>query len=113
MELGPIQKAWVKSLREHPERQTTGMLGRKHGNSYMACCLGELIITECRIKKRKFPFQTDILVDKSPTILFSSYERLGLISESGAARKLFGLSGDTQKFATLAAANDKGLTWPQ
>jgi hypothetical protein len=43
MILGPIQKAWIKALREHPELQTKGQLGIKSGNEIIGlCCLGQL-----------------------------------------------------------------------
>jgi len=119
MELGKIQKAWIKSLREHPERQGKSQLGMKHGNSYKACCLGELLLTSCRIKKKAFPFNVvGELRDKTPDdekgclgFLGNSWKKLGLKSDRGCGDKLVVVKG--KNYSNLASANDNGATWPE
>lgn len=51
MELGTIQRAWVESLKAHPERKMTGRLGQREGLDYKACCLGELLVIGCPMLK--------------------------------------------------------------
>jgi hypothetical protein len=115
MKLGPIQKAWLKSLREHPERQCSGKLGQKFNKNYLACCLGEALITYCKMKKRRIPFTGEgILIDGSndrTSYLSSSFEKLGLISSSGMSHSPFYINNE--EYYGLASANDNGVTWPQ
>lgn len=98
---GPIQTAWLKSLREHPERQTTKVLGYRTNGAYKACCLGELglIAGVCT-----FDSNGTLCCDGSRTILLN-YTGLGLRSPNGRQTK----------FAepTLAVMNDFGKTWPE
>lgn len=60
MELGPIQKAWVQSLREHPERQMRYVLGKGTPDNYTACCLGELHIIGCKMLNKPLLFETQL-----------------------------------------------------
>ena len=110
MELGKIQKAWVKSLREHPERQCKNRLGYKEGSSYRACCLGEGLLTVCRMNKKKLPFLiTGEISDKiNRDCLQFSYKKLGLLDDNGRCE---GLKYNDQQ--SLAQLNDNGYTWTE
>lgn len=116
MELGKLQKAWVESLRKHPERQTPNTLGfKENNNSYRACCLGELLCVSYKIKKKKMPFNEDGLLEEkggSNISLFESFIDFGLKNSTG------GFFDSTvyyknRTFISLAEMNDGGLTWPE
>lgn len=121
MKLGKLQKAWIENLRKYPERQTINILGEKVGNSYKACCLGELLITSCRLKSKRFPFNDKgELVDGtnafSDSILHKSYSSFGLKDRQGSFNPgaFFGgvkIKGYVKHFASLANMNDNGVTW--
>lgn len=104
MKLGPIQKKWVKSLKENGHRQMTRRLGEKKGSEYTACCLGELglIAGVCRFDKHG-----GLREKKSDNYrtLYESYESLGLNSPIGE----FNIT-DTET-SSLAHLNDDGHTW--
>ena len=102
MELGPIQKQWIRNLREHPERQASAFLGYVKGNDIKMCCLGQLLYCvkgdsclneEGRIK--------DGPVHKAS--LVSSYEELGL--RDGLGSSVVGRN--------LSELNDFYKTWPE
>ena len=104
MKLGPIQKKWVKSLKENGHRQTTRRLGEKTKNDYTACCLGELglIAGVCRFDNHGILREKGS--DNSET-LYDSYESLGLNSPTGE----FDIT-DTE-FSSFALLNDNEHTW--
>ena len=122
MELGVIQKAWIKSLRENPERQIDGILGRKDDdsdeNEYQACCLGELLCVKARLENKPLPFdEHGCIRDTADTKDFSyfapnlhelehSYKELGLYSAEGDIN-----CDDLKGFSDLAGANDNGIKW--
>lgn len=115
MELGPIQKAWVDNLRKHPERQATGFLGRGIPESYTACCLGEGLVTYCKMKNIKLPFIDGFIIDfnedknlKSDCILDFSYKELGLRTSTG---RIIGKHLNNRTY--LTQANDSGVSWPE
>lgn len=101
MKLGPLQKKWVKSLKEHPERQQKNALGKGNEEKYTACCLGQagLIMDTCY-------FRGGILVERgslSGAVLTESYKKMGL-------RSCVGFIDDTNK--SLAGLNDDNYhTW--
>ena len=101
-EFGPIQKQWLKNLKEHPERQYKEALGVKPvGSSYEACCLGELALLAGVAH-----WSEGILFcgeDKETTGMY--YEKLGLRSGVGSPK-----SGHHSSLATL---NDDEMTWPE
>ena len=103
MELGPIQKQWLQSLREHPERQLKFQLGRqKEDGIYKACCLGELglIAKICH-------WDNDNLNDETGALSnLQTFEKVGLRSQWGMAQ-----IGSTKP--PLAALNDEHMTWPE
>lgn len=128
--LGPLQKLWLKNLKEHPERQTSDVLGNREvnttSNKYMACCLGELHVCHARLHKKKLPFVFDRIQDgNSDSELQNSFSKYGLFGNSGAARYPVEIEfssvydQDTVKkirkrrFIGLAAMNDAGVPWKQ
>ncbi len=118
MKLGKYQKAWIKSLREHPERQTDGILGCRTDDDYKACCLGEALMTLARVGKKKLPFFNDKICDShigNDILLEESYNKIGLKDDGGTFLNGFSLpskvSSDMEKITTLAGANDNGYSW--
>lgn len=105
--LGPIQKKWLKSLEQHPERQMSQALGTKLSDgTYQACCLGEggLIAKVCEWKEDG---KLKTIGGSSTGILDGeSYRALGLLDEWG--RRL-----DDDERYSLQTLNDSGKTWPQ
>ena len=128
MELGTLQKAWVKSLRENPDRQMNSRLGKQNevvnaefDEPYHACCLGELKMVHCRLNNLPIVFDKDgFLRDgkdkdiKSKTYLSGSYEQFGLHSSYG---KIIGEQIKhrvrEKSYDSLALANDSGVTWAE
>ena len=111
MELGPIQKAWLKNLREHPERQMQDQLGRlTPDGGYEACCLGEALLTLHRAQGTEDSDmfnRDDTLYDHNAMdTLESSYDELGLHDETGSF-----LHERLDDEASLAEANDAGYSW--
>lgn len=128
MELGPLQKEWVQSLRDHPERQMSHSLGRKseQGEGYKACCLGELHVIACR-KKGVEPFSNKGRIrDAKPdndeyqdpyAMLEASWEEYGLIDNSGrflkAIEPKLELANTHKEITRLAQMNDSGYNWTE
>lgn len=115
MELGPIQKAWLASLKEHPERQYVGALGRKEegGDNYQACCLGEggLIAGVCEWADSGGLIIKDIYVPGSAThrgfyLSGNAYRELGLYGPKGEHRDS---PDDLDK--SLSGLNDAKKPW--
>ena len=115
-ELGPLQKMWVQSLREHPERQMGGQLGEvtKTGD-YKACCLGELLICASNIGLATKDFKPgyDIKDTTNAKVIASegylsakTAEIVGLHTYAGAL-----LTGNLEGNYSLASANDNGVSW--
>jgi len=108
-ELGTIQKEWIKSLREHPERQMKARLGEGSEDNYRACCLGEWCVVYNRMRGLPAPFKDGKII--------SSNERLDgdttLIGEHGVC--FYSPSGliMTPGASSLSYMNDSGKTWPQ
>jgi hypothetical protein len=121
MELGPVQKDWIKMLREHPERQHKNYLGFKIGDSENYCCLGQLLVCYIKhnnLKEENYFNEEGRLID-NPTDVgnshhypYDSYEKLGLFDSEGVFKvSSFFKSG--QRFKSLSDANDSGATWPE
>lgn len=108
--LGPLQREWIKSLREHPERQESEQLGSGNLNDYTACCLGELLVCAHRVLPNfPSPFKNGHIVDSdSKAYLSFSFERFGLFNSTGSID-----NGSIGGYFTLAYANDHGVTWPE
>lgn len=125
MGLGPIQKEWVKSLREHPERQIEGQLGLKteDGKDYKACCLGEGLCVLLRLEGLDpllhFRSSDNLLLDNSEHnyLLDGTAKRLGLHNGRGALKD--GSDGEEELRRitgsySLSGTNDSGkMTWPE
>lgn len=107
MELGPLQKAWVKELREHPERQLVGFLGKGSVSHYKACCLGQLHVCA----KGSEAFEGGIIEDSSEDSLFDSFEKYGLFTCNGAFVNSVIIKD--AEYCSLALMNDNGLSWPE
>lgn len=104
-EFGPIQEQWLKSLEEHPERQTSFRLGTRYlDGSYKACCLGELglIAGIC-----EWSGSTLIVKEssRSSALLDGVYEQVGLRSSNGSPSNF--------NFKNLSVMNDQMDTWPE
>lgn len=114
-ELGPLQKEWVKTLREHPERQHTGSLGYKDGDIWNLCCLGQLLVLAKG--ESVLSYLGNVYCNSSSTQLEKYYGDYGLKDEEGRfyddnGHSISSLIGGTH-FFSLADANDGGLTWPE
>lgn len=123
--LGPVQKAWIQSLKENPERQIQRRLGVKHQDgSYSACCLGEggLIAGVCRWDG---PRLVDIQLNNEQSLDGTTFAALGLRSPTGRAKdepyagQSFTYSDDGRRhiigFPSLADMNDASadtFDWP-
>ena len=118
--LGPIQKEWIRRLREHPERQTEGMLAAKVGDSYKACCLGEGLLTLCEANKIepmwKTRFDSDTVYLHSVTpeddeeyhvLKRNDFEGLGLRDQNGSFEEAL------ENYACLTEMNDDGVSWSE
>lgn len=129
MELGPIQKMWIQSLREHPERQMTCRLGKgKSADDYKACCLGELLFCFCERKFDTVFHKTNpedenfLMYDIDPIsrerndhrgILIGSWDELGLFDHYGSFKGTARLQLGEKQCSSLSGANDNGVTWPE
>ncbi len=114
MELGPIQEAWLQSLEQHPERQTTRMLGHGTPENYKACCLGELLVVACALQGKPSPFEfgSNRITDGTYTAtLPESAHDLGLKNGLGGLKVL--LSKEGKDYWSLSQMNDEGFTWSQ
>lgn len=119
LSFGPIQKAWLKSLRKNPERQMKNQLGKVDpvNRTYKACCLGEYKVIYNKMKGLPFPVDsTNCIVDGSrKDILFDSYHELGLMDGNGQFYKKEDKSVFFKdvEYQSLAHMNDMGVTWPE
>lgn len=112
LKLGKLQKAWIKSLKEHPERQMTKYLGKGTPKNYTACCLGQLLITDCKLKKKRIPFNKEgHLENGTITSLQNSFKKYGLRDEEGIFEEFYTHGNFT--YLGLADMNDYGLTWTE
>ena len=109
-----ILELWLTTLEQHPERQTTGVLGEvlEEGKEKF-CCLGQLceIYYDSSIK----------IVDKNSNITFNG-EDIALPSDLQNFMGFYGDEGlilgeqpekDGTTFNTLTEMNDDGCTWPE
>lgn len=134
MELGPIQKEWVKYLRAHPEQQVDSRLGYKQPDGRLRmCCLGAALKVFETLDGTPLQFTPDqlgadfveMLTDgykdvecfyKATEVLDNSYKKLGLFSASGSFHNSTGLLSEVipaNHSRSLSEANDYGVTWPQ
>jgi len=122
MKIGPIQEQWLQRLEQHPELQMRGYLGELTTNGYLACCLGEYLLTYKRIMGEDISrlFHNGELWyskrdnekdgDKNLSSL-NIFTDLGLYDEVGS------FEGDSEdggrKYNSLAEMNDNGVSWPE
>lgn len=113
MELGEIQKAWIKSLRENGHRQATNYLGFKTSDGeYKACCLGEALCVLNRIKGIESKFiDGDLMDGESDEELSKSYLEIGLITELGGLKNAITI--DDIEHHSLSDLNDYIFTWAE
>jgi hypothetical protein len=113
MELGEIQKAWIKSLRENGHRQYKNGLGFKESDDeYFACCLGEGLCVLKKFKGENIPFIEGVLQDGGDKeVLARSYEELGLINSKGELKESIVINGIERD--SLAELNDLAFSWAE
>lgn len=104
MKLGKLQKKWIKTLKEHPERQTTGRLGIIDGGEHKMCCLGQggVIAGVCRWEGERLVTPTGVGYKLSDV-----YESIGLRNAYGEALST------ADGMPDLADMNDGGMSWPE
>jgi len=125
MKPGKIQTAWIKALKDHPERQCAGSLGYTTEEDdietpYMACCLGELLLVDARINNKPMPFDGGKLEDHDPNsddyssaLPEYSWDRLGLYDSEGNSIYDEVLMIGKKGYPSLSDANDSGATWTE
>lgn len=139
-EFGPVQKEWLRILREHPERQGKYnlLLADSEYNlekgHYRACCLGQLML--CYAEKADYGMLIDFVAveytktklafreDKSVSTVFPKfYQEYGLRDSHGAPlekykkriAKFFGEEYDSSQpnQCDLGNLNDSDCPWPK
>lgn len=120
MKLGPLQKRWIQTLRQHPERQLTHELGQfnmdENGEAnhcdYQVCCLGQaqILLHEEDLS----PFVGDNLEllngeDTDDVLSSSDWQAYCLRNPTGRFREPVKIRGT--EHINLADMNDKGMTW--
>lgn len=127
MELGPVQKLWLRSMNEHPERQGKGVLAIKlsaDATNYNACCLGELHICALKSEGVEPSFREDhgylylkgnvIMQDGGSSVyLVDSWQKYGLYSDCGEFKDYKKHKIGEGIYSSLAEANDSGATWAE
>lgn len=143
MKLGPLQKIWIKSLRDNPEKQEGGSLAifkdKDDIFNYKACCLGEYLL--CKLRMDNLDIKKRLTARFSPEVGFSlrdikdfnevdnKYCNIGSTGtltnyKSLKLRSIVGyvdqskVKGDNPflKVAcsySLAELNDNGISWPE
>lgn len=109
MELGPKQLEWIKSLREHPERQLKGALGIKSHDRIQVCCLGEYGLI-CNVI-RFYPGHRELSCHGNWRILTDVWKDIGLHSDFGDFVIYKNYKG--RNYTSLAKMNDGGMTWSE
>lgn len=112
-EMGPLQKAWVQSLREHPERQIQNLLGQREGDDYKACCLGEALMCAHRMGIRpSSPFIDDHITSGyyGAVLNVDDYQMLGLRGSTGEISEK--ILGHRFPYSSLTSMNDTNVPWP-
>lgn len=106
--LGPIQKEWIQSLRDHPERQ---------GRLYLEingkrCCLGELLVITTLHGITSTKTLGGVLFDTT-TISRNYCSGIGNSELLGLKNRLGGLRVPCKGKTSLATMNDNGMTWAE
>ena len=110
-EMGPLQKEWVKTLREHPERQHTRSLGFKDEEGWHLCCLGQLYVLA--VGEENALVDGIVACNGDEKVLSGMYLECGLNNNTGSLKGGFYTHKDQSKSWMLSAMNDKGATWPE
>ena len=116
MQLGPIQKEWVRQLKAHPEWQLSGKLGRSTSDGCKYCCLGLglVVLAEKGLCQLNWEPNNDGFLLRessfSSATLLVDFKKLGLRDHVGSLL----LHDDTERhLSSLSAMNDHGITWIQ
>jgi hypothetical protein len=114
MKLTELQEKWLVSLETSPpEKKTISRLGSKDGDSYVACCLGELHVTACK-EKGVNPFnEWGRIIDEGNYNRLSTYSYLeyGLMSSLGGFKEF--IVFDNRTYHSLSELNDLGVSWKE
>jgi hypothetical protein len=113
MVLTELQEKWLVSLETSPpEKQTRSNLGVKVGDSYVACCLGELHVIACKEKGLGMPFGSRSRIEDSGNYyILTSYREYGIRSGGGAFNRHIDFKG--QAYHSLSELNDMGASWKE
>lgn len=112
MELGPLQKKWVKVLRDNAHlqgRRNLGYLDEKTGTKKF-CCLGMALLV---LNKGVWAPPTEgwgisYLQDGYSQKLLISYQEMGFIGSAGDLIEPY-----KDIYHSLAYMNDKGVLWSE
>lgn len=114
MELGPIQKQWIKNLRDNPNMQLKNQLGIcDNGKLVKACCLGMLLHTYNEangIEDTVIAGSLYCNIYADSAYALENYEQLGLYGSGG---NIAYHPEDPNSMDSLATMNDSGKTWPE
>jgi hypothetical protein len=113
MVLSELQEKWLVSLETSPaEKQTIGKLGVKVGDSYTACCLGELHVIACKEKGLGVPFGSrGMIEDNGFRHLLDSFKEYGLVNDVGWFKEF--IVFDNRTYHSLSELNDMGVSWKE
>lgn len=119
-----IQKYWIQSLRDYPERQLAERLGiiDKEGNMEL-CCLGQglVCLKEKKLIDRNIWFGDELIsgyiaddegdgIGDTDVLTVEDYELLNLTNIEGGFKEPFGINGEM--YASLIDMNDSNwFTW--
>ena len=117
MELGPIQKKWIETLKKYPERQLKGQLGiMKENGEIKLCCLGQLGLISKHMKWSKDKeFKYLKCTDPNDANKFSNgffrftFNEVGLLDSAGIFKKAVYINEN--KYISLSNMNDGGVSW--
>lgn len=114
--LGPLQTAWIATMRQYPERQSFGQLGTIRNDNIQVCCLGQGLMVLNESLNIENTILNGGLVDGPATSGFSgylvlSYPKLGLRCSKGSFNETTSI--DDRMFRSLSVMNDGGYKWAQ
>jgi hypothetical protein len=120
--LGPVQTAWIKSLRDNPDKQGKSQLGKRNAvnGHYEACCLGQggLIAGVCQwspetnhlyvgvLNENDGELESSASTYSKSYLKYDSYKALGLVDYKGSPT-----SRPNDVAECLAYYNDLGKSW--
>jgi hypothetical protein len=110
MELGPIQKKWLKALKKYPERQRKFALGVKSKRgAFSLCCLGQLGLIAGHMDWKDGDLVCNVNKDQKGG--YENYEDIGLKSSLGDFNDKVIIKH--MRYASLSLMNDGGMKWPE